>query len=104
MIKLVFCLRRKPGMTREEFQRYWREQHASLVADRQHQASIEVAADGTLEVIQKLSGNGDVVSGLPAGHYTDLAVDPGMAGDIHYYAASPNTGVHQFTPVLGLAA
>jgi uncharacterized protein (TIGR02118 family) len=34
MIKLVFCLRRKPGTTREEFQRYWREQHATLVAER----------------------------------------------------------------------
>ncbi|MDX2378369.1 MAG: EthD domain-containing protein [Acidimicrobiia bacterium] len=34
MIKLVFCLRRKPGMTREEFQRYWRDQHAPLVAER----------------------------------------------------------------------
>jgi len=31
MIKLVFSLRRRPDMTREEFQRYWREQHAALV-------------------------------------------------------------------------
>ncbi len=31
MIKLVFTLRRREGMTREEFQRYWREQHAPLV-------------------------------------------------------------------------
>jgi uncharacterized protein (TIGR02118 family) len=32
MIKLTFCLRRKDGMTREEFQAYWRETHAPLVA------------------------------------------------------------------------
>src|SRR5881397_2597942 len=32
LIKLVFTLRRREGMTREEFQRYWREQHAPLVA------------------------------------------------------------------------
>lgn len=32
MIKLVYCLRRKPGMTLEEFQTYWREKHAPLVA------------------------------------------------------------------------
>ena len=32
MIKLVFCLTRKDGMSREEFQRYWRENHAPLVA------------------------------------------------------------------------
>ena len=34
MIKLVFCLRRKPGTTRAEFQRYWRDDHAQLVAER----------------------------------------------------------------------
>lgn len=34
MIKLVFVLRRKPGLSLEEFQRYWREQHAPLVAAR----------------------------------------------------------------------
>lgn len=33
MIKLVFCLRRLPEMTREEFQRYWREVHAPLVRE-----------------------------------------------------------------------
>jgi uncharacterized protein (TIGR02118 family) len=31
VIKLVFVLRRRPEMSREEFQRYWREQHAPLV-------------------------------------------------------------------------
>jgi uncharacterized protein (TIGR02118 family) len=31
MIKLVFCIRRRPEMTRAEFQRYWREEHAPLV-------------------------------------------------------------------------
>ena len=34
MIKLVFVLRRKPSLSREEFQRYWRERHAPLVAER----------------------------------------------------------------------
>jgi uncharacterized protein (TIGR02118 family) len=31
MIKLVFTVRRREDMTREEFQRYWREEHAPLV-------------------------------------------------------------------------
>jgi uncharacterized protein (TIGR02118 family) len=31
MIKLVFTIRRRDGMTREEFQRYWRVEHAPLV-------------------------------------------------------------------------
>ena len=31
MIKLTFCLRRAPHLSREEFQRYWREHHAPLM-------------------------------------------------------------------------
>jgi uncharacterized protein (TIGR02118 family) len=32
VIKLVFSLRRRPEMSREEFQAYWHDRHASLVA------------------------------------------------------------------------
>ena len=32
MIKLVFTLRRRPEMTRDQFQAYWRDHHASLVS------------------------------------------------------------------------
>ncbi|HEY7947506.1 MAG TPA: EthD domain-containing protein [Acidimicrobiales bacterium] len=31
MVKLIFCLRRRPDMSEEEFHRYWREEHAPLV-------------------------------------------------------------------------
>jgi uncharacterized protein (TIGR02118 family) len=31
MIKVVFCLRRKQGLTPEAFHRYWRQTHAPLV-------------------------------------------------------------------------
>ena len=31
MIKLSFCLHRLPGLSREEFQKYWFEKHAPLV-------------------------------------------------------------------------
>jgi uncharacterized protein (TIGR02118 family) len=34
MIKLVFCLRRRPEMTLEEFRRYWWGTHAALVEAR----------------------------------------------------------------------
>jgi uncharacterized protein (TIGR02118 family) len=34
MIKLTFCLRRRPDLSWEEFSRYWREVHAPLVAER----------------------------------------------------------------------
>ena len=33
MVKLVFCLTRLPHLSREEFQRYWREHHAPLVRE-----------------------------------------------------------------------
>jgi hypothetical protein len=34
MMKLVYCLKRRPGMSLEEFQDYWRNRHAPLV--KQH--------------------------------------------------------------------
>ena len=36
MIKLVFCLRRLPHLTREEFQDYWLNRHAPLAKSFQH--------------------------------------------------------------------
>ena len=33
MIKLVYCIRRREGMSAEEFRGYWREQHAPRVAE-----------------------------------------------------------------------
>ena len=32
MIKLIYCFRRRPDMTGEEFDRYWRDVHAALGA------------------------------------------------------------------------
>ncbi|WP_408587936.1 EthD domain-containing protein [Novosphingobium sp.] len=34
MVKIVFCLRRKAGLSSAEFQAYWRKQHAPLVRER----------------------------------------------------------------------
>ena len=34
LTKLTYCLRRKPGMTWEDFSDYWRNVHAPLVAER----------------------------------------------------------------------
>ena len=31
MVKLIACLKRKPGLTRSEFSRHWRETHGPLV-------------------------------------------------------------------------
>lgn len=57
MIKLVFNIRRREGMTRDEFQRYWRNEHARLVEAQADVLRIrryvqtharETAADGAL--------------------------------------------------------
>ncbi len=40
MLKLVFCLRRLPTLSREEFQRYWWETHGPLV--RRHAAALRI--------------------------------------------------------------
>lgn len=40
MIKLVYCLRRLPELSLEEFQRYWRENHAPLV--RKHAETLKI--------------------------------------------------------------
>jgi uncharacterized protein (TIGR02118 family) len=34
MIKLTFCLRRRPDLTKDAFLRYWREEHAARVRPR----------------------------------------------------------------------
>jgi len=40
MVKLVFCARRLPHLSRAEFQRYWRETHGPLV--RRHAATLRI--------------------------------------------------------------
>ena len=40
MIKIVFCLRRKPSLSPEEFYRYWLESHGPLV--RQHAPALRI--------------------------------------------------------------
>jgi len=40
VIKLIYCLRRLPSLSLEEFQRYWREQHGPLV--RSHADTLRI--------------------------------------------------------------
>ena len=40
MIKLIYCVRRLPHLSREGFQRYWWEHHAPLV--RSHAATLRI--------------------------------------------------------------
>ena len=41
MIKLTFCLRRKPGMSKDDFHDYWRNKHAPLV--KSHRGALNIA-------------------------------------------------------------
>lgn len=67
MLKLLFCLHRLPQLSREAFQRYWRETHAPLV--RRHAAALRLrryvqshaAGDG-------LDGALQASRGAPAGY------------------------------------
>ena len=69
-VKLVFCLRRLPHLSREEFQRYWYEQHAPLV--RSHAATLGIrryvqthTLDGRLnDVLQASRGGPDGYDGV----------------------------------------
>jgi uncharacterized protein (TIGR02118 family) len=66
VIKLVFCLRRRADLSREEFQRYWRETHAPLVRERS-------PALGIRRYVQ--------VHTLPAGTSAALAASRGVEED-----------------------
>ena len=60
MIKLVFCLRRRPELTRDAFQEYWRTTHAPLVRER-------AEAIGAVRYVQVHTGYDDLSAALRAG-------------------------------------
>ena len=59
MVKLIFCLRRLPHLSREEFQKYWLETHGPLVRER-------AAAIGAIRYVQVHTGHDDANAGLQA--------------------------------------
>jgi uncharacterized protein (TIGR02118 family) len=59
MIKLTFCLKRLPHLSREQFQKYWFENHAPLVA--KHRAVLRIR-----RYIQMHSGSDAMNAGIGA--------------------------------------
>ncbi len=68
MLHLVFCLRRLPHLSREQFQRYWREQHAPLV--RAHAAAL-----GIRRYVQAHTVDSPVAQGAAAAREAPEAYD-----------------------------
>ncbi len=60
MIKLIFCLRRRAELSREEFQQYWLTVHAPLVRER-------AQAIGALRYVQVHTCHDDLNALLRAG-------------------------------------
>jgi uncharacterized protein (TIGR02118 family) len=72
MIKLVFTLRRRDGTTREEFQHYWREQHAPLV--KRHAETLRIR-----RYVQTQARDTDLDDALAASRGSEPAVYDGVA-------------------------
>ena len=70
MIKMTFCLRRQPHLTREQFQDYWLNQHGPLV--RSHAAALNIrryvqfhtASHPINEAMQKSRGASEAFDGI----------------------------------------
>jgi hypothetical protein len=64
MQKLVFCCRRQPHLTAEEFQRYWLENHANLVR------SVRAALPQMTRYVQSHTLHGPATDAVRAGRGT----------------------------------
>lgn len=80
MIKLTFCLKRLPGLSREEFQTYWRERHAPLV--QRHAKTLRIARyvqshtlrEGSAQALAQPRGSdGQDYDGVAELWWTDMA-------------------------------
>ncbi len=60
MVKIMFCLRRRAGLTTEAFQDYWRTQHAPLVAARAQTLGIRRYVQSHTLFDPRLSGLADL--------------------------------------------
>lgn len=77
MLHLIFCLRRLPHLSREEFQRYWREHHAPLV--RSHAAALGIRRYVQAHTVENAVAQGAAAArGAPAPYdgVAELWFDP----------------------------
>lgn len=79
MIKLTFCLRRRPGMSREDFQKHWREDHAPLIEKHKtalrftRYAQIHTFADDIGTALADVRGAPEPYDGVAEMYWKDRA-------------------------------
>ena len=80
MIKLVFCCRRRPELTLEEFQRYWLDEHGPFVRSlREHLPQMKryvqshTISDDMNDRIRGRRGSGEPYDGITEVWFDDLS-------------------------------
>lgn len=72
MLKITFCLKRLPSMSREDFDAYWRVRHAPLV--RKHAATLGIRRYVQLTpAVPELAGPAAAARGAPDSDYDGIA-------------------------------
>ena len=77
MVKIIFCLRRKAGLSSEAFQEYWRTHHATLVLERAKYLGIRRYVQSHTIFDPRLDGLAEVrgFTGQPFDGVAELWVD-----------------------------
>lgn len=82
IVKLVFCVRRKPEFTREEFQRYWLDEHGhiSSIASRSTTGPSSVRTEPYRRDSRQRVGKRSRGTGEPYDGITEVWIDDESLG------------------------
>ncbi|TDP45061.1 EthD domain-containing protein [Zavarzinia compransoris] len=94
MIKLMVCMRRQPGMSRRDFQHYWRQVHGPMAIER-------AATLGIRRYVQNVTVHEEISSALAA---TRGTTEPYDGIDSLYWDSVEAMLNHLSTPEGGRAA
>ena len=95
MVKLTFCLRRLPHLSREEFQKYWLETHGPLVRERAkaigalRYVQLHTGHDAMNEMLRASRGGPEPYDGVAELWFESVeAIDAGLADEAGRRAAA----------------
>ena len=84
MLKLVYCVRRNPSLSREEFLRYWLDEHGPLVRSLRESVPSMVRyvqshtiAGPQTDAVRASRGSGEPYDGI-----TEVWIDPSLDGSV----------------------